>query len=508
MKRLSRPLRLLVMLVVVMFAGVSFAAETSIAPDANNIVITNNAGVADTVKVSGLRAGDVVKVYNSSKALLLGKGVVLAGKTEAVVSIAQLGIEGGNVFVSVTSIGLFESAKTEKVFSAEAKTPALPKESIIAANNPSNGITGCAKDTVKVVGLKAGDTVKVYLPRINLEPAGPGDVPFATVKVSAGSTQVIASLYFPSYRAGSVYVTLTRPGYLESDMTEAQYSEEVWTPEPVQSSITITNYAGKPDTVRVTGLAAGDLVKVYRDNKAASPVLGTKTVAAAATEATLTISQLGVESGTVYLAVTSVGKNQSIWLQKSYGAEPKSAPPSVDSIIVSNNAGIADTVKVTGVSSGSIVKVYKVETGGIAAATKVVASGASEAIASVTQIGEESGKLYITVTTPGFRESDRTEKTFDAELVSDIPDSGKMLIINNIGTDFVLIYGLAPGDVVKLYDSAASGTMLKSATVAAGQSQVVINVAQLGKAGGTVYVSVANKGQRESSRVSKSFVAE
>jgi hypothetical protein len=92
------------------------------APTVNNMDIVNNlAPTADTVTVSQLNAGDVIKVYDSAAGgNLLGQSPPVAnGLTSELVSIAQLGTAAGQVYVSITSTGKTESTLTVKPYEAE-----------------------------------------------------------------------------------------------------------------------------------------------------------------------------------------------------------------------------------------------------------------------------------------------------------------------------------------------------------------------------------------------------
>ena len=392
---------IVVMALILSMTNVALAAGLSTKPDAANIVVTNNAGISDTVKVIALTAGDVVKVYNPIIAAQVGTATVASGKTETTVSIAQLGTDSGSVFVSVTSSGSLESDKVEKVYIAEATST-----------------------------------------------------------------------------------------------------------DPEEENITVTNKTtGTADTVKVTGLAAGDVVKVYKDGTVTT-TLGTAKVAASATEATVTITQLGTAVGSVFVTVTSTGKKESARVEATYAAEAVTDEVEADVVTVTNNAGIADTVKVTGLVATDVVKVYTAATGGTAVGTATVAATKTEAIVSVAQLGASGGKIYVTVTSAGKLESARTEVTVDAEATSTDPDDDKVLAINNTGSDLVVVYGLKAGDVVKIYAASTGGTATATATVAANQSQAVITIAQLGAAGGEFYFTVTNSGKTESNRVAVTFTAE
>ncbi len=379
--------------------NVALADGISPKPDAANITVTNNAGIADTVKVTSLSVGDVVRVY--SPKTQIGTATVTTGKSEAIVSIPQIGTDAGVVYVSVTNMDSLESDKVEKAYIAEATSTAAEAENITVANNVT----------------------------------------------------------------------------------------------------------GKADTVKVTGLAAGDIIKVYKDGTATT-ALGTATVATTATEATVTIQQLGVAEGSVFVTVTSSGKKESTRVEKAYEAEAVTDAVEADAVTVINNAGKADTVVVTGLVAGDIVKVYKDGTVTTALGTATVATGKTEAVVSITQLGTEAGKVFVTVTSAGKLESTRTEAAYIAEAITADPNGDKVLTINNTGNDMVVVYGLTAGDIVNIYDMAEDGRVIGTSTVAATQSQVVITIAQLGQTSGSIYFTVTNSGKRESKRIAVTFAAE
>ncbi|MBD0378590.1 FIVAR domain-containing protein [Paenibacillus sedimenti] len=101
-------------------------AETA-PPLVSDIKITNNpAGFADTIEVSGLSAGSVVKVYSTPlSTAVLGTTVTgstyatVTGSTYATISIPQIGVTSGKLYVSVTAPGKLESARTAKIYTGE-----------------------------------------------------------------------------------------------------------------------------------------------------------------------------------------------------------------------------------------------------------------------------------------------------------------------------------------------------------------------------------------------------
>ena len=370
----------------------ALAAGLTPSPNADNITVTNNAGIADTVQVTGLNPGDVVKVYNTTTQV--GTATVATGKTSAVVSIAQLGSGAGSVFVSVTASGSLESNKVSQTYIAE-----------VTSVTPS---------------------------------------------------------------AGNITVT--------------------------------NNTTGTADTVKLTGLLAGDVVKVYKDGTVTT-TLGTATVATGATTATVTITQLGTAAGSVFVSVTSKGDKESARTEKTYLAEAVTTAVEAAAVTIVNNAGIADTIKVTGLTATDVIKVYAAASGGAALGSATVAAGKTDATISVAQLGTAAGKAYVSVTSTGKLESTRTEVAYAAEATSATPDASKVLVINNVGTDLVVVYGLTAADVVKIYSTLAGTAAIATATVGKDQTYAVITIAQLGAAGGDVYIGITSPTKLEGTRL-------
>jgi len=94
------------------FTGVIFEEFKSKSPLLQNITITNNLSSSDTVKVTGLTADDIIRVYNEAETTLLGQGKVAFGQTSVTISIPNLGSPGQNVSVTRETVDLYESAGT------------------------------------------------------------------------------------------------------------------------------------------------------------------------------------------------------------------------------------------------------------------------------------------------------------------------------------------------------------------------------------------------------------
>ena len=455
----------------------------------DNISATNNAGISDTIYVSGLTSGDVVKVYDSALGgTLLGTATVASTATDVTVTVSQLGTAAGSVFVTVTSSNKAESGRVEAAYTAESGSAAPVVENIIVTNN----IAG-TPDTVYAVGLKTGDIVKVY------NAATQGTL-LGNATVSGSNTDVTISISQLGSDQGSVYVTVTSVGKLESNRTEAAYSAEGKSTVPLSGNITVTNNAGTSDTVYVSGLTANDIVKVY-DAPRGGTQLGTATVGAYSSNVTVTVTQLGSTAGSVYVTVTSTNKSESGRVQAEYSAEPSSSGLTGGNITITNNAGSPDTVEVTGLSAGDVVKVYDASRGGNQIGTATVPSDGTSVTISIAQLGNVAGSVYITVTNTNRLESDRIPADYPAEAKTDAPAASKIFVINNAGiASTVVVTGLKDNDVVKVYDAPSGGTQLGNGKVGAYGTELSISVSQLGSSGGSVYVTVTSTGKLESNR--------
>ncbi|MGG0375142.1 IMP dehydrogenase, partial [Bacillus toyonensis] len=167
------------------------------------------------------------------------------------------------------------------------------------------------------------------------------------------------------------------------------------------------------DKITVTGLKAGDKVNVY-SAATGGTAIGTVTVADGKTEATVTKTDgLVAAGGTVYVSIQSKDELESARTAAKYGSEVSVAPVA-NNIVVLNNEGDDDIVKVTGLAAGDVVNVYNVATGGAAIGTATVADGKTSTVVKV-KLGVTAGKVHVTVTKGDKEESTRVAKDYIAE---------------------------------------------------------------------------------------------
>ncbi len=474
---------------------VNYSAEpVSNTPAASNIVVTNNAGIADTVAVTGLSATDVVNVYDSaSGGTLLGTATVASYSTSATVSINQLGTGAGNLYISVTSTSKLESTRTQVGFSGEAQSVQPVANNVIIVNNA--GIAG----TVTINNVSGGDIINVY------DSAVGGNL-LGTATVGTYNTSATISVNQLGALAGNAYVSITNAGKLESNRTVVAYSAKLVSSAPDAANITVVNNATIAGTVAVLGLQPNDVVNIY-DSATNGTLLTTATVPSASMTVTLSLTQLALKGGSIYVSVQSTGKAESARTIVAYNAESQSVAPAAGDITVVNNSGIPDTINVTGLSAKDIINVYSLSTGGTIIGTATVASGDSDATVSVSQLGTTAGSIYISVTRYGDTESTRTEADYVSE--STAPLVGNISIVNNaVLADTVTVNGITANDIVNVYDAASNGNLLGSAVVAANSTSAIVTIPQLTSAAGSAYITVTNFGKGESNRTKANYIAE
>lgn len=462
-----------------------------------NITVTNNpSGKADVVHVTGLNAGDVIKVYNAATAgSLLGSGKVSSSGTEVDVSITQLGTEAGSIYLSVTSADRNESSRIKADYSAETKSDGLDKDDITVTNL----VAGTA-DTILVTGLNPNDVVKVY-------DSASGGTCLGTSTVKTGETYVILTVQQLGCSEGSVYVTVTSPNKIESDRVKADYTAETVTSAVNKDYVTIANKSGAPDTIEVTNLNEGDIIKVY-DSAIAGKLLGTATVETYGTYATVTVTQLGTGSGSVFITLTSVGKLESPRTKVDFNSEAKSGTVDSGNIVIINNAGAADMIQVTGLKSEDQVKVYTAPKGGSLLGS---ATAADEKVATIniTQLGSNAGSVYLSILSKNQLESDRIKADYNAEEKSGNVSAEDVTVSNQVGTsDIIRVSGLSGEDTIRVYDSGLAGNLLGTASATTYATSVEISVTQLGSEKGSLFITRTSKNKLESDRVKVDYTDE
>ncbi|MFI2958658.1 MULTISPECIES: hypothetical protein [Priestia] len=303
----------------------------------------------------------------------------------------QTWLKKGTYFAVIENDSYTEDIPYE--FITSMKSPALKASQIKVTNNKGKD------DVIAVSGISKGDIVKVY----NTSSKG-------TLLASKTSTGPSATLTTKQVgeKAGKVYVTVSRSGMSESDRVAVGFSGEQ-SNALSSSQVKITNNKGKDDVISVSGIAKGDIVKVYNANSKGT-VLASKT--STGSSAILTTKQVGQKAGKVYVTVARSGMTESVRTAISFAGEQSNALQS-SQVKVVNNKGKVDSVTVSKISKGDVVKVYNASSKGTLLASKE--SGGISTTLSIKQLGQKAGKVYVTTTNPGMTESTRTAVNYSAE---------------------------------------------------------------------------------------------
>ncbi|MED3206170.1 hypothetical protein P4396_19360, partial [Bacillus thuringiensis] len=363
-----------------------------------------------------------------------------------------------------------------------AKTAALSVEKANIINN-KKGET----DTITVSELKKGDIVRVY------EASKGGEAIATSEAVAEGKVEVtITKKDLLKATGGTVYVSVQSESELESTRTAMKYESEVTVAPAVDTVKVANNKAGDADTITVSELAPGDIVKIYDASTGGNLKATSAAVAEGKKEATITGKDLLVSTGgTVYVTVTKPNKDESKRVAVKYEAEPTTVAPAVEKITVSNNKVEAeDTITVSELKKGDIVRVYEASKGGAAiAASEAVAEGKTEA----TILGKDllkvtGGTVYVSVQSENELESARTAVKYESQ-VTVAPAVDTVKVANNKAgdADTITVSGVAEGDLVRVYDASTEGKELGNATVAKEATEVKIEKTDLlVSTGGTV----------------------
>jgi hypothetical protein len=481
-----------------------YESETSAQPAAaavtvQNIFYTETAGVQDDgtediVTVTGVAALDIIKVYKAASGADTWAAPATAAGESVTFEIPQLGTKAGKIFVTVTKPGKAESKRTAVPFTAEPVTPPLTAARVTVTNNYS------AADTVAVTGLTAGDIIRVYATATSESALGTGTAAGNTVTVSIDAGTLSAA-------GGFVYVTVTTPGANESIRTAASFGKEAAMTPPPKANITVTNIFGPNDTVTVSSLTAGDVIKVYSIAKGGAAI-GTGTAAAAELTVTLTEALLP-NGGTVYVTVSSGTAGESARTAMTYAREPVADPPPAANITVNNNYAALDTIVITGLSMGDVIKVYAVQKGGESLGDVTATDSTATVSLADGKLLAAGGKLYVSLTTGSANEGGRTMVTYAKEPTTDAPLATAITVVNNFGSpDTITVNGLTAGDLVKVYKTATTATVIGTVTADDVSESFELIANGLTYAAGKVYVSVRSPGENESARTAVSFTSE
>jgi hypothetical protein len=256
---------------------------------AKQISVVNNTGKKDIVSVKNLQVGDIVKVYNQFGKLLGTSKPVQDKQSSATISVIQFGTNQGKIYVSVTNYGMKESSKKEITFSAEKVSATLVSNQIKVTNNRGK------YDVVTVNALQEGDVIKVY--------DKSGKLIGTSQPVAKSKSSVNVNIKQLSTSKGTIFVSVTSSGKLESSKTSTAFVGEKSSKPPSNNSISITV------SLKISSLQKGDIVKVY--NHSGQLMVTSKPVSNGQTSVTVSIPKQANQQEQMYITVTSEGADES-----------------------------------------------------------------------------------------------------------------------------------------------------------------------------------------------------
>jgi hypothetical protein len=410
-----------------LFIG-ALTKATSTAPDQANITIINNTiDLKDKITVNGLLEGDYFTVYKNSTGIdKWGTSPkVLAGSASSSISITQLGITSGNVYISVTSLNSLESNRTQQPYAAEQVSPTPNSADVTISNNVDK------VSTITLTGLNSGDKINAY-----------SDIGLAKstqlgteAKVNTGS--ITATINVPDKKlintGGALYITYKQPGYLTSTPIKVTYTAAQQV--SALSNVIVTNNVdnNKKSTISVSGLIPGDRLIAYKDTTYNSKsTWGIATVPTKSTSAAISIandqakpeSGLGSLGGTVYVSVRRTYYRDSdpipvLFSQKSKNNAPNASDITVD--IFTSYDNVRDVITTKNLLPGDVVYVWNDPTSTKSSALVVkgtVLTGMttlSLTVPTIKSLSDTGGNIYCSIKSINSLESDRTKVSYQAE---------------------------------------------------------------------------------------------
>lgn len=381
-------------------------AETA-PPSVSGIKVSNYLeGLDDTIEVSGLPAGSVVKVYRTPTDLAV-LGATVTESTYGTVSIPQIGTASGILYVSATTPGKMESARTAKSYPGEnglinlktEKDSTLRFNTTAAGGDPSLVIlsNGVDYEGSKRFGIVTFDNVPDFEDQ-NIE-----SVQLKLYR-NNGRTATLKAHHiewddWKEPGAGGTLGAELKSEYFNGN-TEAVAA---FFARPSASSGVTPEAAYAVDGINASwNLDVTDIVKANEGNKA-----------------TFLLSVPSGEANPLtkeYISGSSSPGQYGPELIITYKTTNVTEPPSGSSIKVTNNPeGTEDTVEVSGLSAGHIVKVFSTSAQDAALLGTTTVTESTYGTVSIPQIGTGSGTLYVSVTAPFKLESERTGKLYPGE---------------------------------------------------------------------------------------------
>lgn len=336
----------------------------------------------------------------------------------------------------------------------------------------------------------ANATIKIYLDEEKENVLYSGTISSAKLKGSDYSVNLSDSF---GLDAGKVYLSVKFPTKRESDLIPVSYVGERTSSKLEKNAIDIKNVLLESDvtmskcTISVLNLAVNDEVRYYLSENS-DEVAGKNNQ----------IITIPVTTEKIYVTVQNYGCYESdkvaVEIPKAASFTPKTARAKVE-----NNAGIfLDHFSYTDsqLPDGTVLSLYdKIKTTDtyVKIADAIIANGnANKEFVDDAVFDEAAGEIYLSLTYPGYKESNKVRVTYEEE-----PLSMKIGIVHCDNNQFnkISIKNVRQNDILRVYDSLDKKKLLVQETSEGSEIDIIIpNV----KEGETVYITNQSKNRNES----------
>ena len=539
----------------------SYAAEAkSPSVAVKDITIENRVNAVDIISIRNVQSGDIIKVY-PTKNETVALTQATATSDSVMLSTPQLGQAAGTVYVTLTRGTRAESDRVAKSYAAENSSSGV-SGTIKVINNSGSA------DRITISNMNPGDFIRVYSDKTSTTPIAISTAnrnllpkfadwdlhgnarvtsnyqltlaPTAANQSSSFLVPVIGGLQYTARiesvsSGGTASVQEMRAGSTNGTaVTLSSGVANTWTTNADTTHIRFTlSNSSSPSSITFLNpmLSLGGAVPFEEQASAKTKNLipsfdrwdsrhANSTVVsdyhlrlfATATNQASSTRVRGVQPNTQYtfsanhngsVSITAVrpGSTNLVLLSSTAKTFTVTTPSTVDHLIVSFTNNTTGTFNLSN---------PMLEAGAVATKFEKMLQPRVTGSATVSQLGQAAGKVYVTVTTPGKNESQRYVASYAAEAKSNPPKLSGIKITNNkSGTsDRIVVTGLNAGDVVKVYRTKSTPTVLVSTTVATGSTVATLTYSQLGVEAGSVYISVTSSGKSESNRIFKSYLKE
>lgn len=305
---------------------INYTAEKLPFISTKNITITNFHKAKDQIALKGLTKGNTYTIYRDDS--LKNKIISFTATTKSKnVTVTQIGTKAGVVYVVVSKKG-YQSSKPTKVAYSKEKLVAISSKNVKVTNNNNS------KDKITFKGLTKGNTYTIFLDK---------KLKKKLVSFKAAAKTKTLTVKQVGQKAGNIYVVVRKSPYLQSSATKVSHLAER-TPA-LSSNNVVVNNTKKQDTIKLSGLKKGTTYIIYKNAKKKTKLTSFK---ASTTTKTITVKQLGVNEGKLYILAQSPGLRPSLLTTVHYSKEisgEKIAYLTFDDGPSKNTIKILDTLK-------------------------------------------------------------------------------------------------------------------------------------------------------------------